>query len=234
MTELAEVQAFFEQTQSSDATALHAEHHPLTTDHRFPLLMVGFNRRFAPQVKRIKSLLETVKDPKVFVMTVNAGVIPPDHWIQDASVGGGRILGEVCHFVDVLRYLAAALIVSFEAVAIGDSLSLARDNATIVLRFKDGSVGTIHYLANGHKSFPKERLDVFAGGRILQLDNYRSLKGFGWPGFSKMNLWRQDKGQQACVAAFVQAVEQGGPMPIPLEELCEVSRLSIEIAQSLR
>jgi len=102
------------------------------------------------------------------------------------------------------------------------------------LRFGDGSIGTIHYLANGHKSFPKERLEVFVGGRILQLDNYRRLKGFGWPGFGKMNLWRQNKGQQACAAAFVQAVKQNSAAPIPFEELMEVSRVSIEVAEVLR
>ena len=111
---------------------------------------------------------------------------------------------------------------------------MAEDKASITLRFADGSIGAIHYLANGHKSFPKERLEVFAGGRILQLDNFRKLTGFGWPGFSKMNLWRQNKGQKACAAAFVQAVEQGGAAPIPFEELMEVSRVSIEVAEVLR
>ena len=95
-------------------------------------------------------------------------------------------------------------------------------------------MASIHYLANGHKSFPKERLEVFAGGRILQLDNYRKLKGFGWPKFTKMNLWRQNKGQNACVEAFVQAVTKQGSAPIPFDELMEVSRISIQIAEALR
>jgi predicted dehydrogenase len=198
--------------------------------------MVGFNRRFAPHIARMKSLLTAVKDPKAFVMTVNAGVIPPDHWTHDRLVGGGRILGEACHFVDLLRYLAGSPIRSFEAVSFGKvpGLPLAEDKASIILRFDDGSMATIHYLANGHKSFPKERLEVFAGGRILQLDNYRKLRGFGWPKFTKMNLWRQNKGQHACVEAFVQAVTHQGPAPIPLDELMEVSRLSIHIAEALR
>jgi predicted dehydrogenase len=234
--ELAEIQAAFERTQSTDGNASPPDHGPLPTDYRLPILMVGFNRRFALQIKKMKSLLDTVREPKAFVMTVNAGVIPPEHWIQDPSVGGGRILGEACHFIDLLRHLAGSPITSYETVSIGTApgLSITEDKATILLRFKDGSMGTIHYLANGHKSFPKERLEAFAGGRILQLDNYRKLKGFGWSGFSKMNLWRQDKGQQACVAAFVQAVEQGGPAPVPFEELIEVSRVAIAISESLR
>ena len=108
------------------------------------------------------------------------------------------------------------------------------DKASITLRFEDGSIGTILYLANGHTSFPKERLEVFAAGRILQLDNFRKLKGYGWPGFRTMNLWRQDKGQKACAAAFVRAIEQSGPAPIAFDEIIEVSRVSIRVAQALR
>ena len=214
--------------EQTHAAALEAGHSPL--------LMVGFNRRFAPQVQKIKALLAGVKEPKVFVMTVNAGAIPPEHWTQDSAVGGGRIVGEACHFIDLLRFLTGSPISGFQAVSIGrvPGVAVAEDKASITLRFGDGSIGTIHYLANGHKSFPKERLEVFAGGRILQLDNYRKLTGFGWPGFSKMNLWRQNKGQKACAAAFVQAVGQGGAAPIPFEVLMEVSRVSIEVAEVLR
>ena len=104
---------------------------------------------------------------------------------------------------------------------------------TINLCFFDGSLGTVHYLANGSKSFPKERLEVFAGGRVLQLDNFRKLTGFGWPGFKKMNLWRQDKGQRACASAFIQAVSAGGIAPISLDEIFESSRVSIEVAMAL-
>ena len=109
-----------------------------------------------------------------------------------------------------------------------------RDSFTITLRFADGSVGTIVYLANGSKAFPKERLEVFAAGRVLQLDNFRKLVGLGWPGFSKMNLWRQDKRQVACTKAFVDAVGKGGESPIPLGELLEVARVGIEIEAALR
>jgi len=195
-----------------------------------PLLMVGFNRRFAPQVQKIKALLTGVTGQKAFVMTVNAGAIPADHWTQDPAVGGGRIIGEACHFIDLLRFLAGVPIAQARAMAMDAPL---RDSVSISLTFADGSLGTVLYLANGSKAFPKERLEVFAAGRVLQLDNFRKLTGFGWPGFKKMNLWRQDKGQRACAVAFVEALRTGGPSPIPLEEILEVSRVTIEVATSL-
>lgn len=199
------------------------------------LLMVGFNRRFAPHVVRMAQLLAGVAEPRSFVMTVNAGAIPADHWTQDPDVGGGRIVGEGCHFIDLLRHLAGAPIVRHQAIALGrhPGLETTSDKATLVLEFADGSVGTIHYLANGDKGFPKERLEVFCAGRVLQLDNFRRLRGWGWKGFSGMNLWRQDKGQAACARAFVEAIGRGDAPPIPLDEVIEVSRVSIEAQQAL-
>jgi predicted dehydrogenase len=199
------------------------------------LLMVGFNRRFAPHVVKIKALLAQVAEPKHFIMTVNAGAIPADHWTQDKAVGGGRIVGEGCHFIDLLRHLAGAPIVRQHAVALGPhpALAIRDDKASVTLEFADGSVGVIHYLANGDKGFPKERLEVFCAGRILQLDNFRVLHGWGWKGFASMRLWRQDKGQQACVRAFIDAVRDQKAAPIPLDQVLEVSRASIEVQQSL-
>lgn len=194
-------------------------------------VMVGFNRRFAPQVAKIRQLLAGTPGAKTFVMTVNAGAIPAQHWTQDPAVGGGRLVGEGCHFVDLMRCLAGAPIDAFHAVRMD---AATPDTASVTLRFADGSLGTLHYLANGCKAFPKERLEVFAAGRVLQLDNFRRLTGYGWPGFRSMNLWRQDKGQAACAAAFVQAVATGGPSPIALDELLEVGRVSIEIEKALR
>jgi len=195
------------------------------------LVMVGFNRRFAPQVKKIKDLLAGVGGPKSFVMTVNAGVIPSDHWTQDMEIGGGRIIGEACHFIDLLRFLAGSQIASHSCLSMD---SANGDTVSLQLGFADGSIGTVHYFANGCKAFPKERLEVFAAGRVLQLDNFRKLRGFGWPGFNRMNLWRQDKGQNACAAAFVDAIEKGTDTPIPAAEIFEVARVSIEAAAQLR
>jgi len=200
-----------------------------------PQLMVGFNRRFSPQVQKMKALLTPVRDPKSFIMTVNAGAIPANHWTQDNAVGGGRIIGEACHFIDLMRFLAGSPVVSIQARRMGDApgVPITEDKASITLGFEDGSFGTILYLANGAVSFPKERVEVFAAGRVLQLDNFRKLRGYGWPGFSKLNLWRQDKGQKACAAAFLQAIRKGVPA-IPAGEIFEVARVTIDVAEQLR
>lgn len=198
-------------------------------------LMVGFNRRFSPQVQRMTSLMASIREPKSFVMTMNAGAIPPDHWTQDPAVGGGRIIGEACHFIDLMRHLAGCRIVSVQARRMGDSPStlVTEDKASITLGFEDGSFGTILYLANGAASFPKERVEVFVAGRVLQLDNFRKLRGYGWPGFSRMNLWRQDKGQNGCAAAFLEAVKSGRPAIAP-EEIFEVAETTLKVAGLLR
>ncbi|WP_412496943.1 bi-domain-containing oxidoreductase [Shewanella algae] len=200
------------------------------------ILMVGYNRRFAPQIQKMKELLDKKAAPKTFIMTMNAGEIPKEHWTQDPSVGGGRIIGEACHYIDLMRFLAGSKITSFNAVKMGDNdyVEVTEDKAIITLTFEDGSVGSIHYFANGGKAFPKERVEVFCDDAALQLDNFRKLTGFGWKGFSKMNLWSQDKGQVKCSKAFIGAVQQGGASPIPLTEILEVARISVDIAEQLR
>jgi predicted dehydrogenase len=190
--------------------------------------MVGFNRRFAPQVQRIARLLEGASGPKSFVMTVNAGAIPAEHWTQDPESGGGRIVGEGCHFIDLIRHLAGSRV---RTIAVCTMDAPTRDTVSIQMSFEDGSIGTVHYFANGPKAFPKERLEVFASGRVLQLDNFRKLRGFAWPGFRKMNLWSQDKGQKACAKAFVDAVAGRSGAPIPLEQVLEVADVSIQAAE---
>ena len=195
---------------------------------RAPVLMVGFNRRFAPQVQRIARLLEGASGPKSFVMTVNAGAIPAEHWTQDPESGGGRIVGEGCHFIDLIRHLAGSRV---RAIDVCTMDAPTRDTVSIQMSFEDGSIGTVHYFANGPKAFPKERLEVFASGRVLQLDNFRKLRGFAWPGFRKMNLWSQDKGQKACAKAFVDAVAGRSGAPIPLEQVLEVADVSIQAAE---
>ena len=191
------------------------------------ILMVGFNRRFAPQVIKVKSLLKNVIEPKAIIMTINAGKIAKDHWTHDLKIGGGRIIGEACHFIDLLLFLIGKNIIDYQIQYMDSS---TKDTAIIQLNFEDGSTGTIHYYANGSKNFPKERLEIFSGGGVLQLDNYRKLTGYGWPGFKKMNLWQQDKGERGCVKAFIDAIAKGDKPPIPIEEIFEVSKISIELA----
>ena len=215
---------------------VEATYYSVANQTAAPKLMVGFNRRFSPQVQKMKELLSSVKEPKSFMMTMNAGAIPAEHWTQDNEVGGGRIIGEACHFIDLMRFLAGSEITSVQCRRMDDvdSVDITEDKAAIILGFADGSFGTIQYLANGAASFPKERVEVFAAGRVLQLDNFRKLKGFGWPGFKKMNLWKQDKGQTECSAAFLESIEKGTEAPITARELFEVAKITIEIAEQLR
>ncbi len=199
-------------------------------------LLVGFNRRFAPLIVKMKQLLDTIKQPKSFIITINAGELPAAHWTQDTAIGSGRIIGEACHFIDLMRYLAGSPISSHHATMIGNTpgSTTQDDKVSITLTFSDGSFGTIHYLANGGKYFPKERVEVFCGNAVLQMNNYRTLKGFGWPGFVKNTLWKQNKGQKECVLKFINTIVKGENSPIPFVELLEVSRVSIEIAGMLR
>jgi len=199
-------------------------------------LTVGFNRRFSPLVTSLKKQLKKVNEPKVFVILVNAGSIPADHWTQDLSIGGGRILGEACHHIDLMRFLAGAEIDSVQCRRMGknSAVAITEDKAVITLGFKDGSFGTIHYLANGGTSFPKERIEVFAGGGTLQLDNFVKLRGFNWPGFKNQKLWKQDKGQKACIEAFMQAIKEGAELTIPIEELHEVASVTLDVVDQLR
>ncbi|BBN80429.1 oxidoreductase [Pseudoalteromonas sp. A25] len=201
-----------------------------------PKLMVGFNRRFSPQIQKMKQLLEPIKEPKSFIMTMNAGAISAVHWTQDINIGGGRIIGEACHFVDLMRYLAGSEIVSVQARRMGDtdSVEVTEDKAAIILGFADGSFGTINYFANGAASFPKERVEVFTNGKVLQLDNFIKLKAYGFKGFKKMNLWKQDKGQNLCSKLFLDSIRDGNPAPIAIDEIFEVAKVSIDIAEQLR
>lgn len=188
-------------------------------------LMVGFNRRFAPLSVKMQRLLAGRTQPFSLIYTVNAGAIPPEHWTQDPRVGGGRIIGEGCHFIDLLRFLVGAPVVGLEARMMGEAAGVVvrQDKTSISLEFADGSLGAVHYLANGSKRFPKERVEAFSEGRVLVLDNYQALTGYGWRGFDRVRLWRQDKGHVAEIAAFVARVAAGGPPLIPWEELEEVT-----------
>jgi predicted dehydrogenase len=216
---------------SKELDAIEASYSSRT--HSQLVLMVGFNRRFAPQTQKMKMLLESIQEPISFIMTVNAGWLPADHWTQDPYLGGGRIIGEGCHFIDLLRFLAGHPITMVQATRLGDASSVngQGDTASFVLQFTNGSFGVVHYLANGHRAFPKERLEVFCAGRVLRLNNFRRMRGYGWPGFKRMNLWRQDKGHTTEIATFVRAIQQGSPSPIPFGELVEVSRATFQVAE---
>lgn len=193
-----------------------------------PVLMVDFNRRFAPLVQRMKVKLDELAAPKSMIMTINAGAIESKHWTQNLKLGGGRIIGEVCHFIDLLRYLCGYKV---EHVSACPMRSACSDTATINLQFADGSIGTIHYFSNGHNGVSKERVEVFCDGKVMQLDNFRKLKTYGSGGSRSHRLLRQDKGHQQCIDAFCSTITQGGSLPIPLDEIFEVSRTAIKAAE---
>jgi predicted dehydrogenase len=196
-------------------------------------LMVGFNRRFSPLAIKMRSLLAGRAKPMSVIYTVNAGAIPADHWTQDPQRGGGRIVGEGCHFIDLIRYLVGRSIVGLEARMMGAApgVTVREDKMTILLDFADGSTGAVHYLANGSKRYPKERVEIFSEGRVLVLDNFRTLRGVGWKGFRRKRLWRQDKGHAAEVAAFVDRVVEGGAPLIPWCVLEEVTLATFQAVE---
>ena len=198
----------------------------LAAEGRAPMLTVGFNRRFSPLTVALKRQLSGA--PKSLILTINAGAIPATHWTQDPAVGGGRIVGEACHFIDLARHLVGAPIVDVTRRFLGPAGSAdCGDTASIILSFEDGSVASINYFANGSKSYPKERVEVFDNGRVFAIENFRRLTAHGGTG---QRLMSQDKGQEALVQHFVAAM-RGGPAPIDIRELMEVSRASIIAAQ---
>jgi len=200
-----------------------------------PKLMVGFNRRFSPLIVKLKQLIANRAEPIAIIMTMNAGAIPVDSWVQDKSVGGGRIVGEACHYIDLMRFLVGSQVSNSAGFQFSSKKPgvIESDKAVMSLQFEDGSIGSIHYLANGGKIFPKERIEVFCGDAVLQLDNFKKLKGFGWEGFKSMRNGRQDKGQLACANAFLSSVRDGSECPIPFDEIMEVSRVTLDISSIL-
>ncbi len=219
--------------------ALHAEELEAIADllqkEGTPLLMAGFNRRFAPLAVRLKAFFQGSGEPLAMHYRVNAGALPLTHWTQDPAQGGGRILGEACHFVDFLTFLAGAAPVSVSACGLPDGGRYREDNVQLTFSFPDGSLGTVAYLANGDKSFPKERVEVFGGGRVAVLDDFRALElvHAGRRQVSRERL-RQDKGHQAAWEAFLSAIRAGGPAPIPYEQLLGVTRATFAAVESLR
>jgi predicted dehydrogenase len=183
---------------------------------------------------KMKSLLAERSEPLAMTMTVNAGFIPPESWVQDPERGGGRIIGEGCHFIDLLSYLTKSPIKSVSSMMVGGKGPIWEDKMPIILGFADGSVGTVHYFANGSKSFPKETLEVFGDGRVIRMENFRTTTGYGFKGFRTFRTWRQDKGHRAEIAAFVERIASDGTPLIPFEEIVNVTRASFAAVESAK
>lgn len=200
---------------------------------RVPVLMVDFNRRFAPLVNVIHRELEGRNGTIAASFLCNAGALPADHWLQSEGEGG-RILGEVCHFIDLIVHLAGSSVVSVSATALKDSQSGATpDSAAIILTLLDGSVAQIGYFANGHRRFEKERLKIFCDGKTIDLNNFRRLQGYGTTTFRRRRSFAQDKGHANALAAFVDAVRTGADEPIPFSEIANVTQSTIAAVKAI-
>jgi predicted dehydrogenase/NADPH:quinone reductase-like Zn-dependent oxidoreductase len=192
------------------------------------LLTVGFNRRFAPLAERAAHAARARSGPLAVSMIVNAGKLPREHWTRDRAVGGGRLTGEGCHFIDLARFLVGAPVAAMQVVAARDDRGHALDDiATVSLSYADGSIATIQYLANGSNAFPKERIDLFFDSRTLTIDNWRRLITHGASWRPQLG-GKQDKGHLALQRAWLAAIAGGGGPPIAYDELFETSRLSIQ------
>ena len=196
-----------------------------------PLLMVGFNRRFAPLARKMKGLIGI--GAVNIVATMNAGEIPASSWVHDLAVGGGRIVGEACHFIDLCSYLTGSRVVSVCMNAMGISPEENTDNASILLHYENGSNAVINYFANGNKAYSKERIEVHSQGRSLVLDNWRTLRGFGFKGFSRLKK-KQDKGHFEQFRLLIERLKSGGGALIPYEEIINTTRASFAAIESLR
>ncbi|MEA3325932.1 MAG: bi-domain-containing oxidoreductase [Chloroflexota bacterium] len=200
-----------------------------------PLLMLGFNRRFAPMAAHLKAFIDQRQEPLFAHYRVNASKLPADHWLIDPEVGGGRIIGEACHFIDFLTFLVGEVPTEVSTQGLPDDGQYCEDNVVINFRFPDGSLGVVTYLANGDKSYPKEYLEVFSGGRIAVLHDWRKLELIN-KGKRKMmrHLMRQDKGHLGAWKAFLAAVQGDKAPPIPYNQLVGVSFASFSAVESLR
>ena len=194
-------------------------------------LTVGFNRRFSPFIRDAKQELGTTSAPINVIATMNAGFIPQDHWTQDMEIGGGRIIGEACHLIDLITYLTGSLVSAVVMNALGPNPSGNTDNASILLRYQNGSQGMIQYLSNGNKAYSKERVEIYGQGRTIVIDNYRKSKYYGFKSSGMRKT--QDKGHQELFRLFLQQIRNGGDPIIPFNEIMNTSRTAIAAISSL-
>lgn len=194
-------------------------------------LMVGFNRRFSPFSVKLRELLIERSDPISIIITVNAGSIPIKHWVHDPEVGGGRIIGEGCHFVDLARFLVGHPILSVVATATSGHSQTDGDKVMSLLNFKDGSQAAFHYLANGNKKYPKERIEVFSSERVFVIDNFKTLTSYGQK--YRLRKFKQDKGHQEEIFQFIESVKGNKLPPISTKEIFEIHLATFAIITSI-
>lgn len=194
-------------------------------------LTVGFNRRFSPHIRKIKQLVGNA--PMNVIATMNAGNIPSNVWVHDMKVGGGRIIGEACHFIDLITFLTGSMVKAVCMNAMGSNPQEETDNASILLEYENGSTGVINYFSNGSKSYSKERIEVYSQGRTAILDNFRVTTGYGFQGFSSMKT-NLDKGHQIQFRLLVESIKNGGDSVIPFDDIVNTTRASFAAIESLK
>lgn len=200
-----------------------------------PILMVGFNRRYAPSMQYVKNHLQARSGPISLSYTCNAGIIPNSHWVHDPQVGGGRIIGEACHFIDLLQWLVNSPIISvFAQKQIRKETKDNEDSVTICLQFKDGSQGTVHYFSDGSKNYPKEQLMLFFNGKVIVNKNFREVTVHKKSKATKKSFWKQDKGHTQGFLSFVNAVENQLPSPIPIDNIFNTTEATFAAVNSMR
>jgi len=197
-----------------------------------PFLMVGYNRRFAPFTERLRAFFAGRQEPMVVSVRVNAGYIPHDHWVQQDSSGGGRIVGELCHFVDWARCVVGCGITSVAANALPDGARYNRDNVVATFTFQDGSIATVSYLANGDRAVPKEQFEVFCEGKVGRIIDFCTLE-LARSGKTRRTRSGRDKGHQREIEVTVEAMRRGGWSPSPFEELVEVSEATFAVEEAI-
>jgi predicted dehydrogenase/threonine dehydrogenase-like Zn-dependent dehydrogenase len=196
-------------------------------------ISVGFNRRFAPLAKQMKKVLGNDNAPMNIIATMNAGFIPADVWVHDMEVGGGRIIGEACHYIDLCTYFAGSKVIAVCMNAMGANPEENTDNASILLKYENGTNAAINYFANGSKAYSKERVEVFSQERTLVMDNWRKLNAYGFKGFSKSSL-KQDKGHYNQFNELITQQKSGGIPIIPFDEIVNTTKASFAAIESLK
>jgi len=196
---------------------------------------VGFNRRFSPHIEEIKKRIGDKPGPLNVIATMNAGYIPSDSWLHDMEVGGGRIIGEACHYVDLISYLTGSKIISVQMLNMGKETDLATDNASILLKYENGSLGVLNYFSNGHKSYSKEKIEVFYQGKNLVIDNFRTLHGYGLGGFrNRLMKTKQDKGRFKQFELLAKMAAEGGEPLIHFGEIVNATEATFAAIESLK
>ena len=198
-----------------------------------PSITVGFNRRFSPFIIKAKKLMASADTPINVIATMNAGFIPQNVWVQDMETGGGRIIGEACHYVDLITYLTGSKVVSVSMSALGNNPNENTDNAIVTLKYENGSQGVINYFSNGSKGYAKERIEIYGSGKTLVIDNFREMRGYGVKGFRKEKS-KQDKGHYNQFKSYLNFLKNGGEPLIPFDEIVNTTKAAFAAIEAMK